>query len=259
MDIYTRVAYIYVLHAILLNPLKFISTLFKSNTLTVDKFDISKDLKKQNWDIKFNDLGIFTYNDFGFDIDLKDCSHSIRWTEIERLQACKVDLMTTDEICIDITFENKTIIITEETTGWYQFIDKLKSSLQINNDWETSVLKSPFEYDLTTIYEREDRKMPLKTNFYSVIKDKAKEDVNYAFQKQGWTIRKSSITDFKIENSWTDLDLESDNGSLLLHGLVAFHANNIKIIRQLFDSLNCAYKFEFYDNDQIVEQTQNGM
>jgi hypothetical protein len=27
----------------------------------------------------------------------------------------------------------------------------------------------------------------------------------------------------------------------------------------LFDSLKCGYKFEFYDNDQIVEQTQNGM
>lgn len=226
----------------------------------MDKFDIGEDVKKQNWDIKFNDLGIFTYNTLGFDIDLKDGFHSIKWTDIERLQAYKADLLTTDEICIDITFDNKTIIITEETKGWYQFIDKVKSTLPLTNDnWEALVLETSFEYNLMTIYERADRKMPSKSNFYSVIKDKAKEDVNYIFQKQGWTIRKSSMTDFKIQNSWSELVLESDKESLLLHGLIAYHPDNVKIIRQLFDILKCVYKFEFYDNDQIVEQTQNGM
>ena len=228
-----------------LNPLKVISTLFKSNT-TVAKFDISEEVKKQNWDIKFNDLGIFSYNALGFEIDLKDGFHSIKWTDIERLQAYKADLLTTDEICIDIIFDNKTIIVTEETKGWYQFIDKLKSSLPLTNDnWEAVVLENPFEYNLTTIYERPDRKMPLKPNFYSVIKDKTKEDVNYIFEKQGWTICKSSMTDFELQNSWAELVLASDNEELLLHGLIAYHPNNIKIIRQLFNSFECAYKFEF--------------
>jgi hypothetical protein len=226
----------------------------------VDKFDISEEVKKQNWDIKFNDLGIFSYNVSGFDIDLKDGFHSIKWTDIERLQAYKADLVTTDEICIDIIYDNKLIIVTEETKGWYQFINKLKSALTLTNDnWETLVLESPFEYNLTTIYERTDRKMPSKSNFYSVIKDKTKGDVNYIFQKQGWTIRKSSMTDFEIQNSWAELVLQSDGECLLLHGLVAYHPDNVKIIRQLFESLKCAYKFEFYDNDQIVEQTQNDM
>ncbi|WP_462219954.1 hypothetical protein, partial [Ferruginibacter sp.] len=103
--------------------------------------------------------------------------------------------------------------------------------------------------------ERADRKMPSKSNFYSVIKDKTKEDVNCIFQKRGWTIRKSSMTDFEIQNSWTELVLQSDKESLLLHGLVAYHPDNVKIIGQLFASLNCDYKFEFYDNDKIVEQT----
>lgn len=226
----------------------------------MDKFEISEEVKKQNWDIKFNDLGIFSYNPTGFDIELKDGFHSIKWADIERLQAYKADLFTTDEICIDILFDNKRIIVTEETKGWYQFIDKIKSTLPLTNDkWEAVVLETPFEYNLTTIYERADRKMPSKSNFYSVIKDKTKEDINYIFQKQGWTIRKSSMTDFEIQNSWTELVLQSDNESLLLHGLVAYHPDNVKIIRQLFDSMECAYKFEFYEDDKIVEQTQNGM
>jgi hypothetical protein len=226
----------------------------------VDKFEISEEVKKQNWEIKFNDLGIFSYNASGFDIDLKDGFHSIKWTDIERLRAYKADLLTTDEICIDIIFDNKTITVTEETKGWYQFINKLKSALSLTNDnWESLVLESAFEYNLTTIYERADRKMPSRSNFYSVIKDKTKEDLNYIFQKQGWTIRKSSMTDFEIQNSWAELVLQSNNEGLLLRGLVAYHPDNIKIIRQFFSSLKCAYKFEFYDNDQIVEKTQNGM
>ncbi len=222
----------------------------------MDKFEISEEDKKQNWNIKLNDLGIFSYNVSGFDIDLKDGFHSIKWADIERLQAYKADLLTTDEICIDIIFDNKTIIVTEETKGWYQFIDKVKSALPLTNDnWEALVLETPFEYNLITIYERADRKMPSKSNFYSVIKDKTKEDVNCIFQKRGWTIRKSSMTDFEIQNSWTELVLQSDKESLLLHGLVAYHPDNVKIIGQLFASLNCDYKFEFYDNDKIVEQT----
>ncbi len=226
----------------------------------MDNLEISEKIKKQNWEIKINDTGIFSYTALGFDIDLKDGFHSIKWTDIERLQAYKADLLTIDEICIDITFDNKTIIVTEETKGWYQFIDKVKTALPLTNDnWEALVFETPFAYNLTTIYERADRKMPSKSNFYSVIKDKTKEDVNYIFQKQGWTIRKSSMTDFEIQNSWTELVLQSDKESLLLHGLVAYHPDNVKIIAQLFDSLKCGYKFEFYDNDQIVKHTQNGM
>jgi hypothetical protein len=248
------------LHAIKLKLARLISTFFKSDTSTVDKFDISEDVKKQNREIKINDLGIFTYNNLGFDIDLKEGYHSIKWTDIERLEAYKVDLMTTDEVCMDITFDNKTITITEETKGWYQFIDRLEHQLShINADWQALVLKTPFEYDLTTIYERADRTMPPKSNFYSVVKNKIEEDIIYFFQKNGWTTRKTSMTDYELKNSWTELTLEKDNGELLLHGLIAYHPNNVAIIRQFLDSLHCAYKFELYNDSQIVEQTQNGM
>lgn len=244
-----------------MNPLKFISGIFKRNTSTLDTLQVDEEIKKENWDIKYNDLGIFSYNNLGFDIDLKTEYHSIKWADIERLQAYKADLLTTDEICIDLTYDNKTITITEETKGWYQVIEKFKTTLpSINNNWETSVLEKPFEYNLTTIYERADRQMPSKSNFFSAIKNTTKEELSHSFQNHGWTIHKSSMNNYQLENSWTDLVLDTDNDSLLLHGIVAYHSDNVKIIKQLFDNLNCSYKFEFYgDNNKILEQTQNGM
>ncbi|MBX2925459.1 MAG: hypothetical protein KF746_24895 [Chitinophagaceae bacterium] len=244
-----------------MKPLKFILDLFKANTSTSNLLHTDEEIKKKNWEIKYNDLGIFNYNDLGFVITLDNELYSIQWTDIERLQAYKVGLMTTDEICMDITFNNRWIMITEETPGWYQFIERIKSTLtKINADWEASVLKSPFEYDLTTIYERIDRKMPVKSNFYSVIKDKTKEEVSNIFEEYGWTIRKSSMSNYQFENSWTDLALDNDSDSLLLHGLIAYHPDNVKIIKKLFENLDSSYKFEFYDdNNNVVEQTQNGM
>ncbi|MBX3242030.1 MAG: hypothetical protein KIT80_13665 [Chitinophagaceae bacterium] len=244
-----------------MNPLKFISDLFKHKASTTALVHDDEEIKKKNWEVKHSDLGNFEYNDLGFDINLDNELHSIKWTDIERLRAYKVDLMTTDEICMDITFNNRWIMITEETSGWYQFIERLKSVLpEINNDWEALVLKSLFEYDLTTIYERIDRKMPAKANFYSIIKGKTKDQIGDIFKKNGWTIRKSSMNNYEFENSWTDLVLNSENDIVLLHGLIAYHPDNTKIITQLFNDLDCNYKLEFYDdNNKIIEQTQNGM
>lgn len=239
--------------------IKFIKTIFKIKTTSVYNSDVEINLKKQKWEATFNDTGIFKYTDPGFDIDLEEESYSIKWTDIERLQAYKADIIVVDEICIDITFNNKTIIITEETAGWYQFIKKIKPILVLtNSNWEASVIKSPLEYDLTTIYEREDRRMPLKPNFYSVIKYKEKDDIIDIFENHGWTIRKSGMDSHELANSWTDLVLDSDNNSLLLHGLVAYHPDNIIVIKNLFEQLNTHYKFEFYnDNNEIIEHSQN--
>ena len=141
-----------------MNPLRLISTLFNSNSPTVNKLKISEIVEKHNCDIKFNDYSIFNYTDLGFDIDVNNVFHSIKWTDIERLQAYKTDLLTTDEICIYINFDNKTIIVTVETKGWYQFIGKLELALPLfKHNWEALVLETPFEYNLITIYERADR------------------------------------------------------------------------------------------------------
>jgi hypothetical protein len=241
--------------------LKLISKIFKRNTSTDKVFQTDEETKKKNWEIKYNDLGIFSYNSLGFEIDLKSGYHSIKWIDIERLQAYKVDLLTTDEICIDITFNNKTIVITEETKGWYQFIEKFKLSLPfLNDNWETLVLETPFEYNLTTIYERNDRKIPSKSNFFSVIENKSKEELTYLFQNNGWSIHKSSMSNYQFENSWADLVLNNDKEGLLLHGLMAYHPENVKIIKEIFDNLNCPYKFEFYNEyNEIVEQAKKDM
>lgn len=215
-----------------------------------------------NWHIRQTELGVFSYKETGFEIDLKTEVHSIKWTDIERILVYKADLLTIDEICMEILYDNRTIVITEETRGWYQFIDRLKSILPVKDNWEAEVLKSPFEYNLTTVYERIDRRMPRQSNFFSVINGKTKEEAGNFFQQAGWKIHKPSMKAYQLSNSWTDLvlDTENDGNSLLIHGLVAYHPANVNALQTLFDRLECPYKFEFYDEQhQLLFEKKNSI
>jgi hypothetical protein len=101
--------------------------------------------------------------------------------------------------------------------------------------------------------------MPEKSNFFSTIKNKTEGDIIKVFRSYGWTVRKSSSNELNLVNSWTELVLESNNQDLLLHGLVAIYHDNIKIITDIFDSLQCVYQFELYDNNKIIKDIKKGM
>lgn len=250
------------LHAILLRPLQSILNFFKASTSTKNNLHISDEVKQQNGFIRQTELGVFSYNETGFELNLKTEFHSIKWADIERIASYKADLLTTDEICLDIIYDNKMVVLTEETHGWHQFIERLQSALPIKDNWEAAVLKSPFEYNLTTVYERIDRKMPQQSNFFSVIEGSTKEEVSYLFQKEGWKIHKPSMKAYQLSNSWTELvlDTDSNGSSLLLHGLVAYFPDNVKALETIFDRLECPYKFEFYDEQNELQfEKKNGM
>lgn len=139
--------------------LKFISKLFKSIPSTAGQTAIAQGVEKQHSTDTYNNLVIISSCDtLGFGIHLKDGHYFVKWTDIERVVVYKADLLTTDEVCMDITFNGKTIVVTEETKGWDIFINQLKSTLRLNNDnWESMVLQTPFEYTRMIIYERIDK------------------------------------------------------------------------------------------------------
>ena len=100
-----------------------------------------------------NDFGDFTYSDEGFEIVLESSREKVRWASIERIIAYKVDLFTTDLICLDIEFNGKKLTISEEVPGWFQFIKKVSSTLSgIPKNWEIQVANPPFQANCTTIY-----------------------------------------------------------------------------------------------------------
>jgi hypothetical protein len=67
--------------------------------------------------------------------------------------------MTTDEICIDIFCDdNISFRVTEETAGWFVFLERLKEQFPtVEEDWNVSIAHPAFATNLTLLYDRENR------------------------------------------------------------------------------------------------------
>ena len=77
------------------------------------------------------------------------------WDGVEMIVAYKVDLLTTDEICLDIFYGNLQITFTEETPGWYLFIKKLGSVFpSIPSCWDAVIAQPAFAENRTVLYRR---------------------------------------------------------------------------------------------------------
>ena len=132
----------------LVNPRKVIFIGTKEYKEQIDK--IYKD--------KLIDNGIFKYTDTGFIISLTDIKH-IEWNQIQSIFGYKLDLMATDEICIDVFCDDNVLFrVTEETPGWSVFIERLKEQFStIEEDWNINITHPAFATNLTLLYDRENR------------------------------------------------------------------------------------------------------
>ena len=109
---------------------------------------------------KEKNLGQFQFYDYGFRIIKKNNQIEINWAEIKEILAYKVDLLTVDEIRMDIITNSATVTISEETPGYLYFKEKIKLIFpDLDKNWESKVLKPAFAENITTIYKRKNTGM----------------------------------------------------------------------------------------------------
>lgn len=116
----------------------------------------AKQIRKEKFDEIYNTNGLFEYNDLGFNLLVEGKQIDINWNEINKLTAYKLDLLTTDEICLFVQAENgKQFQITESTKGWFQFTKKVKEKFpNISENWEVEIANPAFERKETELYDR---------------------------------------------------------------------------------------------------------
>lgn len=106
-----------------------------------------------------DELGIFEYSENGFKITDENSSNTYEWNNIETVLAYKIDLLTYDEICIDVyTDDLNKFTISESTWGWFQFISRLSENIKaIQIDWYINITNPAFETNLTLLYDKKNR------------------------------------------------------------------------------------------------------
>jgi hypothetical protein len=94
----------------------------------------------------------------GFDVtdDVAGCAEAaVRWDEITRIRTYKVDLRTTD--CICLMFERAGTAPVQVSEEWNGFVDLMEMMRErfpaIPADWYEAVMQPPFERNETTLFE----------------------------------------------------------------------------------------------------------
>ena len=99
--------------------------------------------------------------------------------------------------------------------------------------------------------------LPEASNFYLSFSGVKQIEVRDFFTKNGWSWRKTGWEDYELSNGWSELILHGKEEFPLLSGAVVYNEGNVKVIDQLISSLNAAYVYEFYDDDQNVLLEKN--
>lgn len=111
----------------------------------------------KTWDELQIDLGSFKYSSDGFTLTYVDFTLTLNWCDITEINVYKRDLMTIDEICMQIVYGDKQIEISEKLPGWYQFVTRTKIIFPtIPKDWDLEVMQPPFATNYKTIYTKTD-------------------------------------------------------------------------------------------------------
>jgi hypothetical protein len=203
------------------------------------------------WQNLQEDPGKFIFEADGIRYPFKEHDEKLKWTDIERITAHKLDLFTIDEIRIDIFSGEGKITFSESIPGWHRLLTQLKTIFpSIPENWDGEITQPPFATNFRVLYEREDSQMPETTNFYAWLRLKNPELVTTKFQQASWHIHKSGRTEWEMSNTWAELHLEPDSDGLLLNGLVAFHPSNVDQLDRMLAGLRVPYKYEYYDNEK---------
>ena len=102
------------------------------------------------------DIEVFTYTAQGFFINIPEITTEIKWTDIQTIFGYKIDLLTFDEICIEVFYDyNHSFKLSEYSISWDSFLKKIKEQFpEIDENWHFDIIPPAFKSNLTLIYER---------------------------------------------------------------------------------------------------------
>lgn len=117
--------------------------------------------KKVKAEVDEQTFGVFVYTDDGFDFIVKGTIQSFRWAEIKSIFVYKRDLMTVDQLNLEaLTTNNTKLHVTEDSSGWFEFIERIKQVFPtIDKEFEIALMFPAFETNLMLIYDQEGRKL----------------------------------------------------------------------------------------------------
>jgi hypothetical protein len=79
---------------------------------------------------------------------------TLRWSDIDRIEAFKADLLTADDVCLAFIAGAMTYTVDEETPGWQQLGEAIRARFAVHPNWFATVVQPPFAMNRTILWDR---------------------------------------------------------------------------------------------------------
>lgn len=79
---------------------------------------------------------------------------SFDWADVVKIEVCKLDLLTYDEVAVLFTTTKGLYEVREEHSAFQELFSLLKEQFDIPIDWYFEVIQNPFELNHRVLYEK---------------------------------------------------------------------------------------------------------
>ena len=213
----------------------------------------SNEEARLRWERRQAEIGAFDYDEEGFYFPFEGGGGLVRWAEVDRIVAYKLDVFASDEICVELHVDDRAIRFAESTPGWYQFLERLRKVFPgVPEGWDWDVARPSFAFNYTFLYEREGGELPATYNFHGSVRRISIETLCAAFEKEGWALRLGHMGEREARNSWSEISLVKDRKNVTLMGRVAIRSGRPEEIERLLYGIGEPFQYEFYDGEKKV-------
>lgn len=79
---------------------------------------------------------------------------SFDWDDVDRIQAYKLDLITTDDVCLEFVAKGLSYTVDEETPGWDSLLQTLAQRFALAESWAEIITDPPFATNRSVLWDR---------------------------------------------------------------------------------------------------------
>lgn len=103
--------------------------------------------------------GAFVFSETVFRLTPPHGTGQYDWADLQSAFGFKLDLLTLDEICLDLFFANgSSLRVTESLPGWPALLRHMSAHFpSIPPEWEWDVMQPPYATNLTLLFDRAGR------------------------------------------------------------------------------------------------------
>lgn len=119
------------------------------------------------WPDSFPAESAFAFSETGFRFVSPHGTGQYDWADLQIAFGFKRDLLTLDEIGLDLFFANGSRLrLTESLPGWSVLLRHLSSHFpSIPPEWEWNVMQPPFATNMTLLFDHAGRTLPQAVSF----------------------------------------------------------------------------------------------